>query len=392
MKKIKFTSIIRENDNLIKFKCIEEIDENKYIYDFFYEFNQKNTPSNNALAVSFSCLVGKKNYDEIYIDLELNNNIIHDIKQCNECNVICKKNINSFFEYNKNNSLIINFSGGFDSLALKNIFDKNNIHLVSIDFGGNFIREYNFFKNFNPFIVRTNIRESNLFKKLESKSWQFMGLGTVLYAEKLHSKYYSFGTILEADRDFNCNVTNKILPFSALGLKNFSAINGLTEVATTKIVSLYTPNLVIQSLQSLSNIGTIKRLRKDLLASIFIKNIEIHNLKNFNFGNDYVFDFLLFYFIKIFGINYMQNIIKNIPQEIKIISSKLNLNFYNRVNPKSFITFNNCNLFNIYIQSLFKFNISIYNNNDYYELYIIRETLSKLYNEKNKNFYIKDIF
>lgn len=67
MKSISFLSIKQVNSKLITFKCIEETENYKNEYDFYYEFNTDNFPSNNALATSFSCLLGKKQYEYIYI-------------------------------------------------------------------------------------------------------------------------------------------------------------------------------------------------------------------------------------------------------------------------------------------------------------------------------------
>ena len=385
MKKVSFKSINRINDKQIRFTCIDNIEGNIDSYEFYYEFSESNSPSDNALAISFSCLIGKKQYDELYIDLDINYNILNEIQKCNECAVTCRNVLNEFYSYEKKHSIIINFSGGLDSLALINILNKTKTHIISIDFGGSFAREYNFFRTFNPIIVKTNIRESKFFKKLESKSWQFMGLGTVLYAEKLQSAYYTFGTILEADRNFNCNVTPSSLPFSALGLGYISATNGLTEVATTKIACNYHPDLIKDSLQSLSNVGTVKRFRKDLLASIFTNNIHINKVSNFQFGKDYVFDFLLFYFIKIFGFYFISNMIKGIPEDIQTISSTFKLNFYERMNPKTLITFNNYSICDSYLRCMFESGISIYTKDDFYELYAIRNALSKHYHEENKH-------
>lgn len=385
MKKVYFTQICRTSPRLIKFKCTDEIDGIINNYDFYYEFSEDNTPSDNALAVSFSCLLGKKQYDEIYIDLDINLNILETIREFNNCNVNCKNIINTFNVPKKKNKVIINFSGGLDSLSLINLFKHSNTSIISLDFGGKFTRESIFFKDFNPIILKTNLRESEFFKKLESKSWQFMGIGTILYAEKLESKYYSFGTILEADRNFNCHVSPDVLPFSALGLKYVSAINGLTEVSTTKIACYYHRNLIHNSLQSLADPGTVKRLRKDLLASIFINDITINKINNFKFGRDYTFDFLLFYFIKFFGYEFMKGIINEIPEQIHAISSTFKLTFYERVNPKAFITFDNYTFYNNYLRKLFEAGITLYDENDYYELYKIRDILSKYYNEENRH-------
>lgn len=52
---------------------------------------------------------------------------------------------------------ILNFSGGFDSLAALYLMPEDT-KLVAIDFGGWFEREKEFFKQFHPYTLKTNFR------------------------------------------------------------------------------------------------------------------------------------------------------------------------------------------------------------------------------------------
>ncbi len=255
---------------------------------------------------------------------------------------------------------------------------------MSIDFGGGYQREANFFRQFDPCILRTNIRSKSFFRKLEAESWQFMGIGAVLFSEKLCSSYFVFGSILEAEVNLNADVDSKIEPFySTMGLQCILPTKGLTEVGTAKIACYYNSKMINASLESLSKPGSTKRLRKDLLARIFIENVEIHAVSGFKFGQDYVFDFLLFYCIKHLGVEFVGQYIDNIPEEVVEIAHTFDLMFYERLNPKNLITFPDSAACNAYLSSLFKAGIDLYDKNDYCELAAIREWLAIYYKQPN---------
>lgn len=387
MKSVKFTNIKYESSTKITFEVFDIQDEHINNYKFFYEFSCENHPSYDALALSFSCMLGIKLYDQIYIDLDLSRSTINAIRSFNQCVVGCRQLVEEDLEKKSstNDIVLLNFSGGMDSLAALSLFPKDKIKIISIEFNGRFNRESDFFKEFHPYILRTNFRESDFFKKLESKSWQFMGIGSILYCEKFKAKYFTFGTILEADNNLNCNVQSVVKPFSGADLSYISAINGLTEVGTTKLAYECYGEKISKSLKSLADEGTVKRLRKDLLASLFSDSINIHSVKNFKFGKDYVFDFLCFYFIKNKGIKFISQYISNIPEEVIDLTIKLNLKFYEKLNPKALITFNNSSLYDFYIVKLFSFGFGIYDENDYYELSKVRACLSKFYKQENKH-------
>ena len=119
-----------------------------------------------------------------------------------------------------NENIILNFSGGIDSLAAKYIM-PNNTKLVAIDFERGYVREKNFFKRFNPYVLQTNVRQE---LNVDRNSWEFMGIGAILYGDYLTAGYHVFGTILEASKaNFsyqNNSGSNKTYPFICAGLKD----------------------------------------------------------------------------------------------------------------------------------------------------------------------------
>src|SRR5699024_6541660 len=85
---------------------------------------------------------------------------------------------------------VLNFSGGFDSMAALAL--EPNAHLVSLDFGGRFSRERQFFEKFQPNIIETNLVDL----KLNRYSWTFMGIGALLFRDELNISSYAFGSIM----------------------------------------------------------------------------------------------------------------------------------------------------------------------------------------------------
>ncbi|WP_186312227.1 hypothetical protein, partial [Staphylococcus epidermidis] len=66
--------------------------------------------------------------------------------------------------------------------------------LVSLDFGGGFAREREFYQQFKPASIATNFRAEGF----AENSWSFMGIGTILLRDYLDLGTLSFGAILEA--------------------------------------------------------------------------------------------------------------------------------------------------------------------------------------------------
>lgn len=359
--------------------------------ELFFEFSVVNYPSEDAIAVALASLVGVSNFEEVYFDCKVHENVAYKIKNFCKSRIAFKKVIAENYNCNCEDNVILNFSGGLDSLAALNLIEKDKVKLVSIEFGGNFKRESDFFSKFNPFILKTNFRRLPFFKKLEAKNWQFMGVGTILFCELLNAKYYIFGSILEADPNLNVNVGTIAKPFDILGLCNINLIRGMTELATTKIACNFEDFSQIEdSLKSLSDPGSYKRFRKDLLVSLFNTEVKINKIKNgYEFGKDYTFDFLLLYIIKKKGLSYILQFVRGIPPEaIKLVNS-MNLNFYERVHPCSLVGFPTAPFIKYYIEKMMSAGILFYSPEDFHELSEVRKVLASLYGQENKHIELK---
>ena len=168
---------------------------------------------------------------------------------------------------------LLNFSGGFDSLAAAALL-KGHSRLVSIDFGARFEREKRFFERFDSAVVATNVRG------LE-KSWTFMGAPSILLADYFSAGYISFGSILEASPwNFVARrgVRRSHPVFEAIGLIETNPLVGLTEFSSARLALSSQPDLVVDSLVSLADQHTEKYLRKSLLLSAAADKEGIHEL------------------------------------------------------------------------------------------------------------------
>lgn len=193
-------------------------------------------------------------------------------------------------------STILNFSGGFDSLAALALYGRS-LPLVSMDFGEKFKREREFFKSFNTAIVATNARPYE-------KSWTFMGIGAVLLADYFHAGYVSFGSILEASPWGMVSRTGarKGHPvFSVASLEETNPLAGLTEFGTAMLAARAFPEIVDKSLVSLADRHTEKYLRKHLLLKLVQNRIGSPSVADYpeptlteplEFGSNFAADFL----------------------------------------------------------------------------------------------------
>lgn len=155
---------------------------------------------------------------------------------------------------------VLNFSGGFDSLAALALLGDETPK-VSIDFGSRFARERAFFSKFDTAIVSTNARDFE-------KSWTFMGVGAILLADYFGAGYLSFGSILEAS-PWGMVAKEKRKQgnplFSNIGLRETNPLGGMTEFGTALVAARAFPSLIEDSLSSLADSHTEKYKRKLLL-------------------------------------------------------------------------------------------------------------------------------
>ncbi len=346
--------------------------------EIYFKFNKNITISNDTLAIVLS-ICSKLKYEFIYIDLIISKEILNQLKKYTYGDikvkgVIDKENL-SIKE--KEEKIIINFSGGFDSLSILSLLPKNSYDLVSVYWKG-FEREKEFFQKFSPYMLETNFRS---FLE-EAKIWEFMGIGTLLYNDMINAKYQIFGTALE-EYDFHSSYKFSIKnsfqsrPFDITGMYDIKLIQGLTEIGTALIVLKDYPLLVSESLISLANDKSLKNYRKKLILKILKKK---HNLKNAYLGFDeiiypknkikwgfFVDDFLIFWWIKNIGFEETSKFFSDIPKDIIKIVESNSLEFYEKYN-SNYLNNIPAQYKQTVLENLGRLNIEPYNERDFKEL------------------------
>lgn len=250
----------------------------------------------------------------------------------------------------RGHKLALNFSGGFDSMAALALL-PDDVELVSLDFGGAFARERDFFQTFQTTILPTNFRQLGL----ALNSWSFMGVGPILLRDHLGIGSYGFGTILEATPynlidglDFR-NTPNPW--FRAAGLSQFNPALGLTEVGTAMLLQSRFPQHVEASLTSLAAPSSEKAYRKALMLHLagrltgnsFDVPTDAPAQSFLTFGKALPTDFLSLYVLKHLGPEIAGHLVGGIPdrahemvKELRLtFYERLNTNFYNHVEPDS---------------------------------------------------------
>lgn len=386
MLKIKFINFNIDKGR-IDFDVITYDENNIYKEDkLFFELSEPIIVSDNLILIALSTLCGKE-YDEIYLDLDTNLELINQIQKFTDAKVTVKNVTCDKLIFNKcNDKILLNFSGGFDSLAALCVLPKDKTEIVSINFGGWFESENDFFKKFNPYTVSTNFRQL----KYDRASWTFMGIAGILFSDFLNAKYNVFGTILEGTPyHFSNNMINyvpSVQPFSFLNLSDIKFIPGITEVGTAMILCYYKPELVNDSLISLAKPWSEKRYRKQLLTQIVCNRfnysifLDLTDAPNYqvDFGTNFALDFLALYQLKFAGLNEVEKTLSNIPQEAIDLVNNLSLEFYEKYNtnflkniPKQFQS--------EFLKNLAMAGVLPYNEIDFDEFIKVREFLSKFH-------------
>lgn len=328
------------SEGLIKFNCkTYENGDLSRDDSLFFDLNLPLIVDNNRIVTALSTLCGEY-YDGIYIDLEINNEMIENLKLFTKADIYVKEIDFSKIDYfDLEDKISLNFSGGFDSLAAYCILPKNT-ELCSVDFGDDYIRESQFFTKFNPHIVKTNFRGFGYFRH----SWTFSSITTILFSGYLKNKYVVSGNVLEASYHpllKSDSLREKIYtpPLLFLGINELKFTQGLTEIGTLMIVMYYKPYLILDSLNSLAYGGSEKFYRKQLLLVYVGKryglNFELEYVEpnnKINWGDNFSLDMLTLYQIKMMGIEKVSKYMENIPQEAIDLSNKLSLKFFEKYN------------------------------------------------------------
>lgn len=280
--------------------------------------------------------------------------------------------------------IFLGFSGGFDSMAAKAILPKDQLQCVSIDFGGNFQRESEFFKTLDTDIIKWDIRNerlNSLRKFNESQNWRFMLSPLCLLRENGSNIVISTGTILEAAPFWmNPDKRNELKSYSdfgyGIGVSLINPVSGISEYGTTKIVyQTYSEKMVMSSLYSLASPSSFKFYRKKCLLAAVQNNPNLISkkdlVKKHSLGQSFADDLICLYFCWKFGVDWAKEFFAdNIPDNLKLhdmaFFEKLNVNNLNIIDPE---------LREYLIKKILSYGIEAYSEEDYLNLGLVGKQL-----------------
>lgn len=258
----------------------------------------------DTLATVMSCLCGSA-YDEMSFDFPISEHCRNAIER--KCRALVTAAGTTSPRVSGPN-VGLSFSGGYDSLAAW-LMSPEYFTRIAMDWGGRFSRERRFFETLNPIIVSTNAREL----KVDKIDWRFMGTGTVLLSDFLDLGEIAFGTIFEGSLSYIRSSGPRKSPplnWESAGLKDCTPTRGLNQVGTAMMIAEFAPDLIRGSLESLSEPGTEKYFRKQLLADCAVERKTgmkpdfsnyAYPKKKTPIGTTYAFDILSVFFVKRYG-------------------------------------------------------------------------------------------
>lgn len=333
----------------VEFTCTTTVDDVVESSDrLWFTFSSPVTVRNDLVAIACATLCGTR-FGRIRFDLALSEHALGVIAGFTDAEVTAlpendrERLLRLAREERIGHSdvVILNFSGGFDSLALSCVMPETT-RLVSMDWGGGFRREREMFERFGGEIVESNLVTAG-YNRLAN---EFMGVGAIMLSDHLDASFNAFGTILDSVASYwRPDAVDPVLdaPFDGAGLVNTAFASGLTEVATAMIIRHYRPELMADSLASLSDAGTEKLYRKWLLSKIAVERVPgpaitlpdveppTHPPR---YGSAFLVDALALYIAKHRGWDEVHKLVTDIPTEAYGLVDRLDLAFFERLHTK----------------------------------------------------------
>ena len=317
----------------------------KFAHDIHFEFSKPMPVSSTSVAIALSTLCGRA-FKKVHYDFPVAQSVFKAIGDLTFADVSSSGDEAQI--HTPRRGTLLSFSGGFDSLAAKALMPADT-QLVSMDFGGRFARERQFFESFDTLRVTTNIVDAGL----QKNSWSFMGIGAILASDFYRARFHTFGSILEASIDNLSlepagarNVT--FPPFSAAGYENAPFALGLTEIGTLTALLKTRPDLVGESLLSLATPGEEKLYRKLTLArlvnEVICAKVELPNISapespRLKFGENFAVDLLALYVISKTGEVDARGLVADVPPDVTNFALKADMKFMERANPTLYENF-----------------------------------------------------
>lgn len=354
-------------------------------YPLFFEFDRRVEVSEGDLALALSTLCGQK-FEVIQLEFSVPADTLDVIRRFTGSEVEVFGTTPSTSSSTKGRSgNLLSFSGGFDSMAADALMPEVT-HRVSIDFGGWFERETEFFQRFDSLIVRTNFRRiPTQGNSLALNHWGYMAVGAILTSRHFGAKYHTFGSILGQSFVRESVGPGRLAPLEATGLVDAPYVNGLTEIGTTKVMLLRYPELVSDSLRSLAGEGDKKQFLKYALTEVVEVEIEsgadippvpTHWEKKIQFNTGHAEAMGALYAISKGRRSVIEPLFKSIPPSAVELGETVDFGFMEKFNfdQSQFLA---DELWGDFCDKLLRFGFKPYTENDWDNAKVVRDYLRK---------------
>ncbi len=341
----------------------------------YFELPDDVRPKYTEIAVVMALMAGQS-FEEIRMDLPVDPLAGALIERWTKAKLI--RSGEEIYNRNTGDKVLLNFSGGFDSLAARGLLPEDAL-MTSTRFLGNYDKEWEFFRQFDTSIVTTNLREHGY--NLNSDA--FMGAGACLLKSSLGAEYVVSGDIFET---YSVAVAPELREkeiFQALGFTVGRYTEAMTEVGSTMAAAHFYPELLEKSLSSLAAPGTEKYHRKTSLLRIvrsrFNKDLPdipvVRCDEPVPFGKWFYSDFLALYELKYLGWQEAEARVSGIPEEAVQLSERLKLDFYERLNPDALFGFRCDKDREYFLDRAKEAGLKLFEENDLRELEMVKEFL-----------------
>lgn len=383
MSKISFKNIETNHSGRIDFEVVENGSPARHYY---FEFNDQVDPSNDAIAIAFCTLCGQK-YESITMNLPVSDRVQKAAREFTRAELICQDGVVD--ERARGNKIVLNFSGGFDSLACLEVMPEST-SLVTTDFGGWFSREVEFAKQFDPLILSTNVRKNSsdtpADQNLCSNSWTFMALGSILAAETVGAGAVSFGSIIGAsNHPPRGDVAFPLWRALDLDTRNF--VRGLTEIQTARIALRANPEKIVSALHSLAGANDPKRFRKAWQLKylsdseglgILVDDKDLYPREPIKFGHAIAEDLTTLFMYSKLGSDFPSDVFEGIDSDSNKEFYNLDLSFMERYDPRAYEHFRGRDLKAVY-EGFARHEVLPYLEEDWVSLRRVNEAFSGVY-------------
>lgn len=196
---ISFTNFVFYSDDT-GFECTVTADDHAQSNVIFFKFNKPiGKISNNLVFVALMTLVGSNWYRKANFDLSISKHIYAKVAAITNTQIKVK-NLDYAEDVDKRttyNDSVLNLSGGIDSNALYYLLKKGKVpfHAISTNFGGAYLRDIDVCAERVELIMTTNIRDNSTKYVADQKTWEFMGIASILSIDYFHTKTILFGLV-----------------------------------------------------------------------------------------------------------------------------------------------------------------------------------------------------